>query len=248
MCTLIVALGQYAEAPLVVAAHRDEKLDRPAREPFLWTGGQGEPFVAGRDELGGGTWLGLNRAGLFVGVTNRFGVNRDETRASRGLLVVEALGASSARALHARLGGLDPSRYNAFHLLYADRSEAFVTWSDGSVVRQEALVPGVHVVTERSLGGDDRARTETVRTLWRELPAGRAPTAGELFALLRHHRDDDPLGSVCVHAPALGYGTRSACVLRLGPRGEDVEMWWAEGAPCKVEPRRLDDLVDALDG
>lgn len=246
MCTLIVALRQFEEAPLVVAANRDEKLDRPARAPLLWAGGPGEPFLAGRDELAGGTWLGLNRAGLFVGVTNRFGVGRDAGRASRGALVVEALGEGSARGLHARLGALDPGRFNAFHLLYADRQEAFVTWSDGSAIRQEVLPPGVHVVTERSLGGDDRARTETVRALWRALPRGRAPAAEELFELLRHHRQDDPLGSVCVHVPALGYGTRSSCALRLGPGREEVELWWAEGPPCTAAPQRLDALVREL--
>ena len=245
MCTLIAAVRQSEEAPLVVAANRDEKLDRAARPPLLWNGGP-IPFVAGRDEVGGGTWLGLNRAGLFVGVTNRFGVDRDPRRQSRGALVVEALGAGTARELHARLGALDAGRFNAFHLLYADRGEAFVTWSDGAAVRQEVLAPGVHVVTERSLGGDDRARTETVHELWGGLPSGRAPSSEELFAILRHHRPDDPVGSVCVHLPELGYGTRSSCVLRLGTGAADVEMWWAEGAPCTATPARLDGLVQAL--
>ncbi|HVE84551.1 MAG TPA: NRDE family protein [Myxococcales bacterium] len=245
MCTLIAAVRQYEDAPLVVAANRDERLDRPARAPLLWAGGP-IPVIAGRDEQGGGTWLGLNREGLFVGVTNRYGVDRDPARQSRGALVVEALGAASAGALHARLAALDPARFNAFHLLYADRGEAFVTWSDGAALRQEVLAPGVHVVTERSLGGDDRARTETVRELWRGLPAGLTPSAEELFAILRHHQPDDPLGSVCVHLPELGYGTRSSCTLRLGRGTADVELWWAEGAPCTAAPQRLDGLAQAL--
>jgi len=245
MCTLIAAVRQYEDAPLVVAANRDERLDRAARAPFLWTGGP-LPFVAGRDEVAGGTWLGLNEAGLFVGVTNRFGVEKDPKRASRGALVVEALGAGSARELHQKLSALGAGRFNAFHLLYADRSEAFVTWSDGSAMHQEALEPGVHVVTERSLGGDDRARTETVRTLWSGLRPGRVPSSEELFAILRHHRPENPLGSVCVHLPELGYGTRSSCTLRLGTGAADVELWWAEGAPCTAAPVRLDGLVQAL--
>ena len=189
---------------------------------------------------------GPQPGGVFVGVTNRFGVDRDPARASRGALVVEALGAGSARELHARLGALEAGRFNAFHLLYADREEAFVTWSDGSAVRQEALAPGVHVVTERSLGGDDRARTETVRKLWDGLPAGRAPAAEELFGILRHHRPEDPVGSVCVHLPAIGYGTRSSCTVRLGPGAAAVDLWWAEGPPCTTAPTRQDGLVRAL--
>lgn len=245
MCTLMVAVRQFQDAPLVVAANRDERLDRAARAPLLWTSGP-VPFIAGRDEVGGGTWLGLNRAGLFVGVTNRFGVDRDPARQSRGALVVEALGAERARELHAKLGALDARRFNAFHLLYADRGEGFVTWSDGSAVRQEALEPGVHVITERSLGGDDRARTETVRALWAGISPGLVPSSEELFAILRHHRPEDPLGSVCVHLPELGYGTRSSCTLRLGVGAADVELWWVEGAPCTATPVRMDGLVQAL--
>jgi uncharacterized protein with NRDE domain len=249
MCTLIVALHRFPDAPLVVAANRDERLDRPARPAFLWTGGP-RPFIAGQDEQGGGTWLGFNRAGLFVGVTNRFGVDRDERRASRGSLVVDALGAPSAAELHHRLSALAVDRYNAFHLLYADRHHAFVTWSDGAAVRQEALAPGVHIVTERSLGGDDRARTETIRGRWRQLPpGGGAPTAESLLEILRFHREDDPLGSICVHAPAVGYGTRSSCVLKLGAAATDLpELWWVEGPPCRNEARRLDAEVRALLG
>lgn len=245
MCTLIVALHQYPDAPLLVAANRDERLDRPARAAFLWTDGP-QPFIAGRDERGGGTWLGLNRAGLLVGVTNRFGVDRDERRASRGALVVDALGAASARELHRRLSSLPADRYNAFHLLYADRREAFVTWTDGAAVRQEALAPGVHVVTERSLGGDDRARTETIRRLWAQLPSGTTPTAESLFQILRFHREGDPLGSVCVHVPTFEYGTRSSCVLKLGAAAP--ELWWAEGPPCQEAARKLDSEVRAMTG
>ena len=42
--------------------------------------------------------------------------------------------------LHPVRGGqvptLDARRYNPFHLLYADRDDAFVTWFDGSAAHQ----------------------------------------------------------------------------------------------------------------
>lgn len=45
---------RVAESPLVIAANRDERLDRPASGPTRWAG---EKFFAPRDEQAGGTWL-----------------------------------------------------------------------------------------------------------------------------------------------------------------------------------------------
>ncbi|MBI3184461.1 MAG: NRDE family protein [Myxococcales bacterium] len=242
MCTLIAAFRHYPGWPLVVAANRDERLDRPASGPGIWPG---ERFLAPRDELAGGSWLGLSASGLFVGITNRFGAGRDDGRESRGQLVVEALRAPSARELHRRLAFLPPERFNAFHLLYADSSAACVTWSDGSRILQEELSPGVHLVTERSLGGDDRARTERIRAGLAAVPPG-LPSPESLMSLLRQHAGEDPLGSVCVHVPALGYGTRSSMVLYLPDRLAEGRLFWAEGPPCTASFEDSSELLREL--
>ena len=188
MCTLIVSFRQHFEVPVVVAANRDEVRSRPATGPRRW---QDEAFVAPRDEQAQGTWLGLTATGLFVGVTNRFPAERYPDRRSRGALVVDALRSPSASALHRELGRIDPRAYNAFHLLYADTTAAFVTWSDGAVLSQTVLEPGLHVVTERSLGGDDRARQRLIEERWPQLPtAGGLPTPEGLEALLASSRAD----------------------------------------------------------
>ncbi len=229
MCTLIAAVGQYPDCPLLVAANRDERLERPAAPPTVWPG---EPrFLAPLDVQAKGTWLGLNAHGLFVGITNRFGAAVDPSRPSRGQLVVQALRARSAESLHAWLQRIGPADYNPFHLLYADRAHAFVTWFDGARVFHQPLAPGVHVVTERSLGGDDRSRTESIRRLWEALPPGE-PSVEALRALLSWHRPEDPAGSVCVHVPQLG--TRSSLVLKVRATLEASDWWWAEGAPCQA--------------
>src|SRR5579863_1043129 len=146
MCTLVAAVGQFPGYPLVVAANRDERLDRAASPPRLWPGTT--PFIAPRDEVAGGTWLGVNARGLFVGITNRFGVPVDPQRRSRGQIVVEALAAPSARELHSRMARFPAEEFNPFHLLYADAEDAFVTWFDGQARQQAELGRGVHVVTE----------------------------------------------------------------------------------------------------
>src|SRR5205085_4620872 len=107
MCTLVVASHVLAGRPLVVVANRDEQLDRKSSPPFRWP----EGFFAPRDDVAGGTWLGVNDRGVFVGITNRYLGGRDATRSSRGELVVRALGMSSARAIHDAMQSVDPARY-----------------------------------------------------------------------------------------------------------------------------------------
>lgn len=243
MCTLIAAFRVFPRWPLVVAANRDEHLDRASSPPRFWPGPT--PFVAPRDEVAGGSWLGLNAAGLFVGVTNRFGAARDERRTSRGKLVTEALGEPSARALHQRLAGLPTDRFNAFHLFYADAEHACITWSDGFSLHQQELQAGVHIITERSLGGDDQARTELIRSEWKKMGDGE-PTVEGLSALLRLH-GATPLGGTCIHAAALNYGTRSSTLVFLGPSPSASRLWWAEGNPCQVPYKSQDALLHKLE-
>lgn len=229
MCTLIVSFKQHVESPVLVAANRDEVRSRPATAPALWPG---EPFVAPRDVQAGGTWLGLTRTGLFVGITNRFPSEKHDGRQSRGALVVEALRASAARELRARLEGLSPTRFNTFHLLYADADAGFVTWSDGARVQHAELAPGLHVVTERSLGGDDHGRTKLIEAAWPTLSRdGGLPTAAALQGLLATVNPADPEGSVCVDVPQWNYGTRSALVLFRAPQLERSRWYWADGRP-----------------
>lgn len=265
MCSILLVHRQFAGCPVLVAANRDERLDRPATPPRAWPS---EPFVAPRDEVAGGTWLGLTRGGMFVGVTNRFAVPKDEARASRGALVVEALRANDAASLRASLEGLAATRFNAFHLVYADARDAFVTWCDGARVAHVKLSPGVHVVTERSFRdagsprpkelfgvhfGEDGAREARLRAAIARSLTGSAgsagsapPSAEEMQALLRAHDDVDPLAATCIHVPGFGYGTRSSFVLFGADTLAASRMYWAEGAPCTSPFVELGALVAEL--
>jgi len=143
--------------------------------------------------------------------------------------VVDALESPDAASLHRRLSGLEASQYNAFHLAYADGAFAGLTWGDGNVLRQERLGPGVHVLTEQSLGaGDDGPR----RRLFHErVEPGKVLGLEGWLGLLSIH-GADPRAGTCVHADAVGYGTRSAFVLHRGPSVEDSACAWTEARPC----------------
>lgn len=235
MCTLIVAVGVWPGAPLVVAANRDERLDRPAAPPELRTHA-GRFLVAPLDLQAGGTWLAVGETGVFAAITNRhdpayFG--RVAPR-SRGALVLDAAVADRACAAAESAAATDPSTVNPFHLVVADREAAFVVWSDGSKVTRERLERGIHVITERSYGAADNARERALRERLRDLEGTPSwPDRDRWRAELSRH-DPDPLAGTCVHADAWGYGTRASTYVRLGADAEDAELFHADGKPCTV--------------
>ena len=69
MCLLALQYKSVPEAPILVAANREEAYDRPSLIPAIQPG---KPRVlSGVDARAGGTWLGVNQNGLFVGAANR---------------------------------------------------------------------------------------------------------------------------------------------------------------------------------
>ena len=235
MCTLVVFANVFEGYPLVVVANRDEMLERASSPPGLWSSG----FLAPRDDVAGGTWLGINPAGVFVGITNRYLGPKDE-RESRGAIVARALEARSARAIHEMMATVSPARHNGFHLVYADGSDVLATVSDGAHLAQLTLGRGIHIVTERSFGaGDDGARVARIRSgLEAIAPAPsvasrrRELVLDRVARLLTEHDAADPLSSTCIHLSGVPYGTRSGMVLALADDPAASRMLWSEGPPC----------------
>lgn len=215
MCTLIVATRAYADAPLVVAANRDEALDRPAAGPTVRAVGP-RRALAPTDLVAGGTWLGVNERGVFVAITNRFGVPVDPARASRGHLVTGALAHDSAAAAYAALADGDGAAQNGFHLVLADAECAYLVWGDGARLHREVLQPGLHVITERSFAAAGGPAPREALLL-RLAPAlgGAAPDEAVWQALLRA-KAEPTFDGVLVRWPERNYGTRSSTYVRLG--------------------------------
>lgn len=245
MCTLILLHRCVDGAPLVVAANRDEYLDRPAAPPALLTG-DGPAVAAPRDLRAGGTWLGLNAVGLFAALTNRPTRDADRSRRSRGLLVLDALRQPSAASAADRLESLPAGGYNPFNLVLADREQAFALSYDDAP-RVKPLAPGAHVV-----GNADPFGPEVPKLAWLRVRAAAASRAAAGSVLERlgdlcrgHGGPGGPLDDACVHLP--GYGTRSSTLVRLDDGPGRGAFHFADGPPCRTQYDDYTHLLDALD-
>jgi uncharacterized protein with NRDE domain len=245
MCTLIVFHRCFADAELVIAANRDEYLDRPAEPPDLraW---HGRTVLAPRDARAGGTWLGTNDAGLFAALTNRANPRPDAARRSRGLLVSDALAAGSAAEAAARLGELAARAYNPFNLVVCDSRDAFVVvYEEKPEVRR--LSAGPHVIGN---GDPDSRRLPKVARLLDQAEAIARGTADDALPALAgacaFHRDDgNPLESTCIHAGV--YGTRSSTLLRRSSQPGRDAFHFASGPPCRHAYQDFTSLLAQLD-
>lgn len=238
MCTLAVAVQHHEDFPLVVAANRDEALMRPAQDWAPRNTAAGTPMVSPLDLTAGGTWMGINRHGLVVALTNHHsGTPPDATRLSRGELVDRALNATDVQAACAALQPRNAALYNPFHLVVADRCSAWLWMWDGAHADWAPLPPGLHVITEQDGRGMD-ARGKLLREQW---PA--TPDVPALWKLLSIHAAP-PRSGTCLHLEPV-YGTRSCAVLRVGVR--ELTLHSADGPPCLNPPLDRTQLLRGLE-
>jgi uncharacterized protein with NRDE domain len=228
MCTIILFHQCREDWPLLVAVNRDERLDRPAAPPRLT--GRSPRVWAGIDREAGGTWLGVNDAGLVVGVANTARGQRERARRSRGLLVMDLLGERDAQAAAGRLASQAASDYLPCRVLVADPQAAFVG-SLESGVDVQPLAAGHHVLTNAAPGEPEEPRRAEVVRLLGVMGPPEAKSIPELKQILARHAPV-PERSVCLHRSY--FGTRSASIIAVGGRRAPLYLH-AEGPPCRAE-------------
>lgn len=246
MCTLAIYFQTIPETPLLVAANRDEFLDRAAVDPRPIAAA---PWVvAGQDLAAGGTWFGLNQHGMVVGVLNRRSAGSpDPSRRSRGLLCLEILQTNSVDNAVRQVRREDPENYNGFNLLIADAEQAYVASTARDRLELTALPPGLHLITNLALNDPTCPRIAKSHNLFAalELPTGERDVPlmlGCLRSILSDHETAlDPrtteIDTLCVHRGP--YGTRSSAVVAHLMFG-GLRYWHAPGPPCVTEYRPVE--------
>ncbi len=235
MCLLLLLHRVRGDLPIVVAANRDEYFDRPSAPPAFSKDGR---VLAPRDLRAGGTWIGVNRDGVFAGITNRSGTPLDAKRPSRGEICGAALGEASARSAAARvIESVSKRPTNAFNLALADAEDAIVIHYDA---RRRAepidLAPGLHVLTNHH--DVDRLFVKEIPERFKSL--GRAAEHHEeaLLAALADVAKDHTVRApgdhaICKHFD--GRGTVSSSLVLVGsPPRPRVRFLYAPGPPCQA--------------
>jgi uncharacterized protein with NRDE domain len=236
MCTLAAFVRVTPEVPLLVAANRDEFLQRPSAEPAMIAC---DPWVfAGQDLIAGGTWFGVNEHGMVVGLLNRRRTQDvDPSLRSRGLLCLEILQTRSPEEAVRRLRALSGDAYNGFNMLIADADAAFVATNPTGTLTVDPLPAGVHLLTNLALNDPTCPRIAKSSQLFRAVtlpsPSALATVIPPLRAILSDHTTAldpraDSIEALCVHLS--GYGTRSSSIVAATRDG--LRYWHASGPPC----------------
>jgi uncharacterized protein with NRDE domain len=141
MCLILFAHRVVSRTPLIVAANRDERFDRPAAPAAIW---EDHPeILAGRDLSVGGTWLGVSRSGRFAALTNfRNPATHRADAPSRGQLVRTFLGGQMSATTYVEDIVREAVPYNGFCLLVGD-GDRLVFYSNRTETAVE-VEPGIH--------------------------------------------------------------------------------------------------------
>jgi uncharacterized protein with NRDE domain len=244
VCLLVVVSRVDPGAPLVVAANRDERLDRPATAVTVLRAG--DPRVlGGRDEEAGGTWLAVNEHGVVAGLTNRPSrEGRDASKRSRGELPLALAGHADARgAVETFAQRFRPRDYNPAWFLVGDRDSLFyIDMTNGERPAVRELGTGVHILENNPLD-EPSPKASNVRRMLDRLgsPTGDELVRGLRSVLVDHSVPQDTSGvpegvdpavlAACVHTEV--YGTRSAALVRVAADPDTrPSMLVTDGHPC----------------
>lgn len=236
MCTVVVLVRPGHAWPLLLAANRDERLERAWDKPGPhWPDRPG--VVGGRDRLGDGTWMAM-RGGVIAAVLNRPGsLGPEAGKRSRGELPLLALEQDTAAAAAEAMAGLDATRYRTFNMVLADAEGAWFVRAVGQPQPEvRGLDAGLHIVTAHD--PDDPASARAARHL-PHFQAAPVPDPGRdswrAWETLLGDRSG-PRGAAINVPGEGGFGTVCASLAAVSAQGE--RRWLFAAGPPDLAPFR----------
>jgi len=233
MCLLFLAYNVSAKYRLIVAANRDEFLDRPtAALSYL---DDTKNLLAGKDLRGGGTWLGVSESFRIGAITNYRDVAGSMVAApSRGELILNYLeGELSAENYMLNLSARGHC-YEGFNLLLADADGLFYFSNKNGGVCE--LEPGYYGLSNGLLDTPWPKVTRGKKLLKSFLCGVERVTQDEIFNHLQdswqppdNELPDTGVGVSwerllgTIFIDGAGYGTRSSAIVTV-THGGDVEF------------------------
>lgn len=229
MCTVVLLVRPDHPIPVMLAANRDERLDRPWDPPAAWWP-EKPGVIGGRDRGGGGTWLALNGTGLLAAVLNRPGsLGPAPGKRSRGELPLIAAEQPILAEAVAAIIKLDGGAWRSFNMVLCDPSGAcFVRGVGYGHPQAEPIEPGISMVTAHDPNDSDSPRTA------RHLPRFRQATPPDrddwaAWRAILSDRSGGPGEEINV-PPRAGFGTVCSSLIALPRRGKPHWLF-AAGPP-----------------
>jgi uncharacterized protein with NRDE domain len=229
MCLLACVFRGVADAPLLIAANREELYQRQGEPPTILDGTL--QSAAGVDPVAGGTWLGVNERGVLIALTNRRKSEVPPQPRSRGLLVRDLLQQGSAEQAGAHATReLEQGKYAGCNVLCADSALAVVVHG-GDWLRVRYLPPGIHVLTNSDVNDASDPRVAHALS-WLEQHCYREVDSlvWALRQLCAQHEPDDP--PMCFRLA--DRGTVSSTILALRPALAESLYLHAQGPPDRA--------------
>ena len=254
MCLIAFALNATSRWPLVIAANRDEFLDRPTVPLARWKTPQGHELISGRDLRAGGAWFGISPGGRVAFLTNVRELDAVPAPRSRGELVTRWLESSGNSEDFLTGLAADRTAFAGFNLVLGDFGRSqwhWVTnrrsqWPQDSAWHLEALKPGVYGLSNAALDSP-WPKTTRLKSVLRESLQANDPTGylqalqADLWQALGNRERasaanlpatgiallrEEALSSAFVDIPDYAYGTRSSTLLTASADagGWDVQM------------------------
>lgn len=237
MCTVVLLIRPGHPWPLLLAANRDEMLERAWDPPAAYWPDQ-PGVIAGRDRSGGGTWMGVNRHGVVAAVLNRPGsLGPAVGKRSRGVLPLLALAHASAAAAAEAIAATDAGAWRSYNLVLADHHSAIFIRGLGQG-RPEArpLLPGLHMVTAHDPDDPDSPRVARHMSQFHSARAPEPADRADWQAILADSSGEP--GEQINVLPRGGFGTVCSSLLWLPASGSPVWLF-AAGAPDLAEFRPI---------
>lgn len=232
MCLITFAWRVHPQAPLLLAANRDEFYRRASAPLARWS--EAPQVIAGRDLEARGTWLGISDRGRFAAVTNIRDPDAASRRAprSRGELTADFLRGSEAPGPYLATVAARRSEYLGFNLLLGDGDELWYLGGDGTrPATPRPLKPGIYGLSNAALD-----------VPWPKVERARQALARE--AAVAAPADHDALAA-CVDSRELadeadlhGHGLEGDMARRLSAQFIVTETY---GTRCQTTLRRLAD-------
>ena len=151
MCVIFLAYKIHPDFPLILLANRDEFYNRPTQKAEYWK--DYPNILAGRDLVGGGTWLGVTKSGRFAAVTNYRDPSAPNGTRSRGNLTADFLKSAESSGDYLIEIQKEADQFSGFNLLVGEinsiKNEIFYFSNRSNKIVE--LTPGIYGLSNHLL-------------------------------------------------------------------------------------------------